>query len=358
MKKEQFIGFADLAAERRKVKSQFFEQINKLIDWRPINTLINRYYTKGESAVGNLAYPGLLLFKMSLLQTWYNLSDYEVEDQVNDRISFSRFVGLSIDSKAPDHSVLSRFRTIMTEKSAYDKLLKALNKQLEKHQIMIQSGKAMIDASVTVSPRSPLGKPEYAVQEDRSDKPREEEAISQEENSVKLLKKTQPGVDTDARWLKKGGKLHYGYKKHVISDEQGLILGVHSTAANVNEIANLEAVLNTVTLAPGTALYGDKGYQSQKNKQLLKDRGLKSRVMCKASKSRALRPWEVKFNKGISKLRYKIERTFGSMKRWFGAGVCRYVGLAKTHTQHLLEAMSYNLYRCPGIVMSNALKMS
>ena len=80
--------------------------------------------------------------------------------------------------------------------------------------------------------------------------------------------------------------------------------------------------------------------------------------MCKASKSRDLSDWERKFNKGISKLRYKIERTFVSMKRWFGAGVARYVGLAKTHTQHLLEAMSYNLYRSPGIVMSNALKMS
>ncbi len=219
------------------MKLRFFEQINKLIDWRPINTLINRYYTKGESAVGNLAYPGLLLFKMSLLQTWYNLSDYEVEDQVNDRISFSRFVGLSIDSKAPDHSVLSRFRTIMTEKSAYDKLLKALNKQLEKHQIIVNTG-ALIDASVTVSPRSPLGKPEYAVQEDRSDKPREEVAISQEETSVKLLKKTQPGVDTDARWLKKSGKLQYGYKKHVLTDTEGLVLGLQTTAANENEIAN------------------------------------------------------------------------------------------------------------------------
>ena len=80
--------------------------------------------------------------------------------------------------------------------------------------------------------------------------------------------------------------------------------------------------------------------------------------MCKASKSKPLSNWELKFNKGISKLRYKIERTFGGMKRWFGAGTCRYVGLAKTHTQHLLEAMAYNLYRSPGLIMSNAIKMS
>ena len=355
MKKVEFIGFADLAAERRKVKDQFFRQINTLIDWRPINTLINRHYTKGQSAVGNLAYPGLLLFKMSLLQTWYNLSDYEVEEQLNDRISFSRFVGLSIDDKAPDHSVLSRFRTLMTQSRAYDKVLKELNKQLEKHKIIVKTG-ALIDASITTSPRSPSGKPAYEIVEDRTEQ--DNATLEQERQAISLVKKTQPGVDTQARWLKKAGKLHYGYKKHVVSDPEGLVLGVVTTAANENEVANLEEVLSCCDLPPKTGLYGDKGYQSQKNRELLKDRGLKNRVMCKASKSKPLSNWELKFNKGISKLRYKIERTFGGMKRWFGAGTCRYVGLAKTHTQHLLEAMAYNLYRSPGLIMSNAIKMS
>jgi IS5 family transposase len=359
MKKEQAIGFADLAVERRKIKHQFFTEINTLIDWRPITTLINRYYTKGSNAVGNPAYPGLLLFKMSLLQTWYNLSDYEVEEQVNDRISFSRFVGLSIDAKAPDHSVLSRFRSIMTQQKAYDKLLKALNKQLEKQQILIRSGQAMIDASVTQSPRLPKGKPEYEIVEDRAEEPiTESEPTKEQEPAVRLVKKIQPGVDTQARWLRKGKKLHYGYKKHVVTDREGLVLGVHTTAANVQEIANLEEVLACCDLPQRTALYGDKGYQSQNNKDILSSKKLKSRLMYKAKKKQSLSNRELNFNKAVSKLRYKIERTFGGMKRWFGGGVCRYVGLAKTHTQHLLEAIAYNLYRSPGIIVSNALAMS
>jgi transposase, IS5 family len=69
---------------------------------------------------------------MSLLQTWYGLSDYELEDQVNDRISFSRFVGIGMDGTVPDHSVVSRFRTELTQKRAYDKLLISINEQLEK----------------------------------------------------------------------------------------------------------------------------------------------------------------------------------------------------------------------------------
>ncbi len=29
----------------------------------------------------------------------------------------------------------------------------------------------------------------------------------------------------------------------------------------------------------------------------------------------------------------------------------RYVGVAKTHSQHALEAIGYNLYRAPGILV-------
>ena len=98
----------------RKIKRTFFNQINTLIDWSPIEKIINEHYKKGESAVGKPSYNGLLLFKMCLLQTWYGLSDYEVEDRVNDSISFSYFCGLNIDNVAPDHSTLSRFRSAMT----------------------------------------------------------------------------------------------------------------------------------------------------------------------------------------------------------------------------------------------------
>jgi len=77
--------------------------------------------------------------------------------------------------------------------------------------------------------------------------------------------------------------------------------------------------------------------------------------MHKATKNKALTYWQNKFNQIISKTRYKVERTAGSMKRWFGASTARYIGLAKTHTQHLMEALAYNLYRSPGIVLKNAL---
>lgn len=52
MKNEQLLGFADYLVQKRKIKQEFFNQINLLIDWRPVSNIINKHYQKGDSAVG------------------------------------------------------------------------------------------------------------------------------------------------------------------------------------------------------------------------------------------------------------------------------------------------------------------
>lgn len=138
----------------RKIKQTFFNQINTLLNWDSISAIIDVHYKKGKSATGTPSYDGLLLFKICLLQTWYGLSDYEVEDRVNDSISFSYFCGFHIDDICPDHSTISRFRTAMTKAGAYELLFKEINKQLEAHSILVKTG-AIIDASVVDTPLRP-----------------------------------------------------------------------------------------------------------------------------------------------------------------------------------------------------------
>ena len=326
----------------RKIKRTFFTQINALLDWDPIIKVIQEHYTKGKSASGHPSYHGLLLFKMSLLQSWYGLSDYEVEDRVNDSISFSYFCGLNIDQVSPDHSTLSRFRTLMTKAKAYEPLFKEINRQLEAHQIIVKTG-AIVDASVIDTPLKPKGKTNHKVTEDRKD-----------EQEVAVKKEYADSVDKDAAWLKKGGKYRYGYKKHHVTDNEGLVLGVLTTKASTNEISNLEQVLDTADLPKDIPLKADKGYQSKKNAILLKKRKLKNHILKKAYKNKPLSYWEKKFNKLIGKTRFKVERTFGGIKRWFSGGVARYRGIEKMHTQNLMEAICYNLYRSPGIIASNS----
>lgn len=325
----------------RKIKKTFFSQINTLLDWNAISEVIDKHYKKGKSATGCPSYDGLLLFKMSLLQTWYGLSDYEVEDRVNDSISFSYFCGLHIDQVAPDHSTLSRFRTAMTKANAFEPLFKEVNRQLERQQIIIKKG-VLVDASVIDTPLKPKGTTNFEVTKDRED-----------QQEVEVKKQYADSVDKEASWLKKGGKYRYGYKKHYVTDQEGLVIGVVTTKASTNEVSNLEDVLDAADLPEHIPLKADKGYQSVKNAKLLKKKKLKNHILKKAYKNKPLTKWEKRFNKMVGKVRFKVERTFGGIKRWFQGGVARYRGIAKMHTQNLMEAIGYNLYRSPRILASN-----
>ncbi|MBR8721651.1 IS5 family transposase ISPg8 [Bacteroides pyogenes] len=171
-----------------------------------------------------------------------------------------------------------------------------------------------------------------------------------------LKEVVKSNVDGDARWVKKMGNLHFGYKRHTVTDENGLVLAEETTAPNESDIKHLETPLKKADLPQGTPVYADKGYDSAENKKIIGKLKLKSRIMHKGTKARKITEREQRINVAISKIRYRVERTFGSTHRWFLGGVARYVELAKTHAQHMMEAMAYNLYRSPGIIVSNSLK--
>jgi IS5 family transposase len=108
---------------------------------------------------------------------------------------------------------------------------------------------------VSLNPLRPEGKTNHKVTQDRS------------EDEIRVKKQYADSVDKDGIWLKKRGKYHFGFKKHRVTDNNGLVVGVLTTTASRNEIANLEDVLETVTidLPKGIPLKADKGYQSKKN---------------------------------------------------------------------------------------------
>ena len=57
--------------------------------------------------------------------------------------------------------------------------------------------------------------------------------------------------------------------------------------------------------------------------------------MHKGTRGHEITERQQRINVVISKIRYKVERTFGSMHRWFGAGIARYVELSK-HMRSIL----------------------
>ena len=98
------------------------------------------------------------------------------------------------------------------------------------------------------------------------------------------------------------------------------------------------------------------GYKNSANSTCLFERGLIDGIMLKAQKGMKLTERQRELNNAISKMRCLIEHTFGSIRRWFSGGRCRYRGLERTHTQNILEAMAYNLKRMPGLLVLQSTK--
>jgi len=106
------ISFADLAVSKslehnRSLK--MMNRINKVVKWKNIEALLREYYEIGKSKEGADAYPPLMLLRCMLLQKWFRIqSDPELENQINDRISFKKFLGLPLDK--PSLLIILRFR--------------------------------------------------------------------------------------------------------------------------------------------------------------------------------------------------------------------------------------------------------
>ena len=98
-------------------------------------------------------------------------------------------------------------------------------------------------------------------------------------------------------------------------------------------------------LSRGGSLYADKAYPSVKNNEVLKAKGVKNRIMKKAARNRALSFWEKRFNYLVSKKRYLIEQSFGTLKRRFDMGRARYMSSQKVEGQLWLKATCFNLLK-------------
>jgi IS5 family transposase len=255
------------------------------------------------------------MFKALLLQTWYKLSDYGLEEALDDRISFRRFVGLGAGEATPDHSTFSIFRDKLREKKLLDKVFNEVNRQLANRGHLVKKG-TLVDATII----------EAAVK-----KPDQNEDGSSGRSER----------DVDAEWVCKGDKHRYfGYKMHASVDaDSGFIRKAVLTGATTHDGHMLEAVLPD----DQRMVFADKAYESKKNSAFLRARGIENKIMNKASRRIKLGEKERKRNRKISSIRQGIERVFGTLKRWYNYTRVRYVGIEKNSIQMLLLCMGFNL---------------
>jgi IS5 family transposase len=291
------------------------DRLSGLVKWYRFEKLLA--HLRDEKGPGRPGYPVLVLFKALLLQSLYGLSDRELEDALNDRLSFKRFVGLSLDEATPDHTVLNRFRNQLGEADLLEKLFAELDRQLEQAGVILKRG-TMLDATLI-----------DAVSAKPTDK--------------------RPSKDPDARFAKRQGKggSTFGYKAHVGVDEgSGLIRSVITTPANVNDTTPADALIR----GDEKVVWADGAYHTHARERALKARGVKPRLARRANKHHPELPPRLKrYNALIARRRAAVETTFATLKRRMKLTSIRYVGLAKAEAQVLMAAIAFNMRRWAAI---------
>ena len=86
---------------------------------------------------------------------------------------------------------------------------------------------------------------------------------------------------------------------------------VRRLGANTHECNHLSPLLKGLT--EGTTVYADKGYDSKENRQHLKEHQLLDGIMRKACRNRPLTEVQTKRNRYLSKTRYVVEQSFGTL---------------------------------------------
>lgn len=109
-------GFWDLENRQQKLAEQkdLLVELNRFVPWELFRKELEVIYEKPrKSNAGRKPVDIILIFKMLLLQRLYNLSDAELEYQVNDRLSFMQFLGLGLEDKVPDATTVWLFREMV-----------------------------------------------------------------------------------------------------------------------------------------------------------------------------------------------------------------------------------------------------
>ncbi|MDR0553165.1 MAG: IS5 family transposase [Holosporales bacterium] len=323
-------SFLKLAAESR-VRNNNLLKVDSIIDWDQLRLVLKKI---DRSGLGPTGYDTLKLLKALILQAWYSLSDPELEESLRVRMDFLLFTDL--DENVPDSTTICRFRNLLISRGLLEKALKNINRQLEEKNLKVKPTEgAIVDATIIESAAAPQ-KTIDAIPIDR-----EEEGTVYEASDVQL------SADKDARWLKKGNRSYFGYKSFVtVGARQGYVEKVAVTPANVSECKYFEKAIEGVETS---RYYADKGYASAENRAILKKKGVKSAIMHAARKNNPLGHWQKVFNKLVSRVRYRVEQAFGTMKRKFNFTRASYFGTEKVLGQCLLKAIAFNLLKAINI---------
>jgi IS5 family transposase len=336
-------GFFDLSRryESLDAKPDPLVALNRLIPWEEFRPQLVAALEKAglrataetrKSAAGRKPLDAIVMFKVLILQSLYNLSDDNAEYMIRDRLSFMRFLGLGLEGTVPDAKTIWLYREALAKDETAKALFEAFDSYL-KQQGYLAMGGQIIDATIVPVPKN-------------RNTPEENEAIKAGEipkgwadKPAKLRQK-----DLDARWTKKNGQSHYGYKDHVNIDRTHKLMRQYTvTDAARHDSQELDAVLDPDNTA--SDVWADSAYRSAETEAKLKDKSLRSRIHRKANRRRKLTKREKQGNKTRSKVRARVEHVFGDFTTSMGGKLVRTIGIVRARVKIGLRNLTYNMRR-------------
>jgi len=393
--------FTDLAVTSRlKSVNSFLKEIDSLIDFNKLRPILKKNGIGTKNVCGVKAYDSVLMFKILLIQKFYDLSDEKVEEGLNVNLLYLHFVGLSLEDKAPDSTTIGRFRNSLIKHKIHDKLFNAVNKQLEDNGFIASGGKdVLIDATLTKSDNNTI-KNKNKEQKSENRKRVEadnkaidvfiEEELQKEKPSMKKISKLvkkkaynsktlkneeldeiqnrdtkdietskeiihkeedsydhKDKVDKDIRTGYQAGKKQYatGYKNHIATDaKSGAILEQLTTFANTSDISTVDTFVEKLS-SNIKSLGADKAYKSKEVDNLLEKKNIQNNVCLKETKKMSddKRKKQREDEKPKHQIRAKVEHTFALIKTQMKQSTTRFIGLLRNNLNFTITCIAANL---------------
>ncbi len=289
-------------------------KIERLVDWEKFRPLIAKLYRNKTSKGGRPNMDEIVMLKCLVLQSYYGLSDPQLEFQLKDRISFQNFIGLN--RSVPDFTTVWRFRERLEKSGAEPLIWDELQRQLKHHGIVVKKGMIQ-DASFI---ESPVG--------------RKRKGGGGNQGSDKNPQKVSSQLDSDASFSVKRSQIHHGYKLHTKVDvDYGFIHRIDTTTAKTHD--------SRIDLSDHDdgKMYRDKGYAGVP----LRHPGVEDCTLHKAARNRPLTDTERARNRRLSRVRSPGERPFAVLKHIFGRGHTRLKRLGRVRVQQFFNCFTFNI---------------
>lgn len=312
--------------------------LDQVIEWEKFRPLLGRIHDKErKSSAGRKPYDVVLMLKILILQSLYNLSDNRTEFMIRDRLSFARFLRLDLGDRVPDENTIWDFRESLKKHDLLEALFAKFDTMLCEKGFAAKKGQ-ILDASITSAPKQ-----RNSHEENKQIKEGEGDSLWAD----KPCKKRQK--DTDARWTKKNGTSYFGYKNHIgIDNKHKLIRTFSVTPASTHDSQVLGELVDPNNSSG--EVWADSAYQSEAILEELTTAGYRPRIQRKGRRGRPLTQREQQGNYTRSKTRSRVEHTFGIQSSMAGDLTIRTIGLMRAKVKIGLRNLAYNMNRLKSLL--------